>query len=313
MVESWITGADCTSLNESNFRRQYQRQRERLGGTGNWLYNDQHFCHWMEPDSGSNILWLRGGPGVGKSIICSHAIEELETLRQEAVVAFHFFSFDEEEHMEQIYRNLAGQLFFALYSETEEISERVLGIVRLAPTVRTLQEMVRALIAETAATFVFLDGLDEECSKKGRWDAAGDVLAFLVGCAKESDSSLKLWCSSQDHRYMKDSLAGSEEIQLSAATNSKDIEKFFESAFMSKDFDELDETTKKTIMKDLKKQVNGNFLWASLMLDTIREATDVPSINKIVKKGFPDDFEKYLERKIRGFPPDKHNKIRLVA
>ncbi len=289
--------------------RHQQKQMKLLPGTGDWLFKDPHFTYWLDSDSKSNVLWLSGGPGVGKSVLCSHAVESLRTSHMHSAVAFYYFAFDEDLDILMVYRDIAMQLFYEVYSEDEEISEHIYQCTRVSPNVRAMKDLVKILIAELQSTFVFLDGLDEESSDKNRWLVTTDILSFFVDMAKQEMSPLKLWCSSQDRRKIRDHLTGCEEIQLSAATNSQDIEHFFKDA-LDREFTELDTQTRKAILKDLRRQVNGNFLWASFMLDTISEAPDLKQLHAVIKEGLPESFENYLEKKVAGFKPSQHRFLR---
>jgi len=44
-------------------------QLRRMGGVGLWVLDTPQFLSWRDGTSKSNILWLNGGPGVGKTYI----------------------------------------------------------------------------------------------------------------------------------------------------------------------------------------------------------------------------------------------------
>ncbi|KAK2013704.1 hypothetical protein LZ32DRAFT_529762 [Colletotrichum eremochloae] len=172
--------------------------------------------------------------------------------------------------------------------------------------------MIVALVAEAKSCFILLDGLDEELenSKKERWQNASALLSFFVNLASEPDSSLKLWCSSQDHRAIRQLLTKADQIQLNATKNTEDIEKLLQSALEGRDYlEKVEKSKKEEILADLRKQVNGSFLWATLMLDFIREALSLAAVEEMVAKGIPHDFETYLQRLVRRYPPTQHKFI----
>lgn len=310
-------GRDGCKVSERVDRPYEQRVQTRLAGTGDWLLEDPRYNRWLEFGSEANILWLRGGAGVGKSTICSQTIDRLEASRPEATVAFHFFSFDEEQSPRHVYRNVARRLFFSVYSnERDEISEEVLELLRSDSTsIGALQMMIAALVAEAKSCFILLDGLDEELenSKKERWQNARALLTFFITLASAPDSGLKLWCSSQDHREIRQLFTKAEKIQLSAAKNTGDIEKLLQLALNERDYlDTVAESKKEQILADLRKQVNGSFLWATLMLDVIKDALSLADVEEMVSQGIPHDFETYLERMVRRFPLTQHKFIRFA-
>jgi hypothetical protein len=309
-VQQWISGG--VLLNERNDRLQHQRHEALLEGTAQWLFEDLHFKHWLDLDSGSNVIWTHGGPGVGKSVLCASVVEKMRTLRPTSATVYQYFSFDECDRLLMTYRNIAIQLFYELYDSTEEISDPIYTITRGPATVPAMKDLIKVLVTELDTTYIFLDGLDEELLESDRWRTAADVVSFFVGIAKQELSPLKLWCSSQDRQRIRELLNSSEEVQVGAATNSKDIERLFSSALENRNFKDLNSAMQTAVLKDLRRQVNGNFLWASLMLDTIGDATSYLDLTAIIQQGLPEDFEKYLERKVRGVRPGQYEFLSRV-
>ncbi|KAH9226019.1 hypothetical protein K456DRAFT_1755103 [Colletotrichum gloeosporioides 23] len=75
---------------------------------------------------------------------------------------------------------------------------------------------------------------------------------------------------------------------------------------------EIQNPIKDTILRSLKRKVNGSFLWASMMINVIKEAPTVSHILQIVEEGLPDNFETYLQRMISGYPHSNHEFISHV-
>jgi hypothetical protein len=301
-VRQWL--GYSTSI--SGIDRQQQQLQRITPGTGTWLFEDSQFANWRHTSSASNVLWLKGGPGVGKSVLCANAINELQESQLDAAIVFHYFTFDDSDTRLTIYRSLAVQLFHELYDGSTEISEHVIEIASGAFNLDSVKKLIKVLIAELRATYIFLDGIDEEISTTERWDAANDIISFLLNIARQEDSPLKFWCSSQDRQKIRSLLGDCEEIHLGAATNDKDIGAFFQAALEASELEELDSSTKSDIQQSLKKQVDGNFLWASFMLETIADAPSLKQLQAVMKQGLPESFEKYLERKIAGIKPSHH-------
>ncbi|KAL0938498.1 uncharacterized protein CTRU02_205108 [Colletotrichum truncatum] len=293
-ARNWIIGP--VTLGESNYRLQHQHHQQLLPGTGEWLSRNGHFLNWSNPDKSPNVLWLNGGSGVGKSVLCARTIYNFQ--KSGATVAFNYFSFDETPQVMLIYRYLAIQLFDQLYFSAE-VSDHIIGLIRGNPDVATFQSLISTLVAESQTTFIFLDGLDEEYSEKGRWKSAVDVASFLLGLARQENSPLKLWCSSQDRRKIRELFKGAEEINVGTAENGGDIKKFFNAAIDSQDFAELSTDTKEHVLKSLNESVNGNFLWASMMVDSLESAPTVRKLEEIIENGLPEEFEIYLQNQFQ--------------
>lgn len=286
-----------------------RRLNDREPGTGDWLFKHPSFVRWIDGDSESPILWLHGGPGVGKSFVCAYAVQQLEqqTFRS---VAYHYFRFDEPDVSPlAIYRNVASSLFHDMYKDAEEVPDLVFEKTREKLGEQSMKSLIEVLVAELSSTFIFLDGIDEECSNDSRWKTASQVMKFLIDLAERPGSTLKLWCSSQDRGKLRDLLAKAEHIELGPSVNNDDIEKYCK-ATLQREFGDIDITVKDKLLEDIKNQMSGNFLWAALMLPTLSEAESVGEMQKRVQLGLPMGFDKYLEEKIQSMPKSNHSLVR---
>jgi hypothetical protein len=266
-------------------------------GTGQWLFSNESYKRW------SDVFWLNGGPGVGKSVMCAHAVSHTKNSYPSSAVAFYYYSLDEPDVLLTMYRSIAEQLFYELYGRVEDASDQTFDLVQSLSTENTLKEFIITLVSELESTYIFIDGIDEACDDKQLWEDASDILTFLIDLAKTPNSALKLWCSSIDRRAIKDKIQDFESFQLNASTNSQDIESFLtREALDTPVFAELDVPTRDIFLHDLRSQVNGNFLWASMMVETIRDDTSLTCFSEMqdmITEGLPGDFEEYLKKRVK--------------
>ncbi|WQF88870.1 Putative NACHT nucleoside triphosphatase, P-loop containing nucleoside triphosphate hydrolase [Colletotrichum destructivum] len=311
-VREWVTRHD--SLNVSNHRLQTRLRERHHTGTGAWLSHNIKFVRWLRPESGSKVLWLVGGSGVGKSVLCAHMIENLRSQEPNSLIAFHYFSFDEPQQPLEIYQNIADQLCFQLYgpNSKEEVSDHISEAIQGILDVPSLQNLIRVLVSESKSTYIFLDGLDEEYSDKGRFSSATKAVSFFKKIATQDLSGLKLWCSSQDRRKIRDMFDNSEVINLTSADNDGDIEAFLSSSLNSDDFEDVELKTKAELLTHLRIQVHGNFLWAAMMVESMEVATSTREVWNAIRKGLPEDFEKFLEKRVQAYKPTHHTFISNV-
>lgn len=295
--------------NETNDMHHNRRVNDREPGTGEWLFKHPYYVRWLDADSPSRVLWLNGGPGVGKSFICAYAVQQLEQQASQSV-AYHYFRFDEPEVSPlAIYRYIASSLFHDTYKDGEEVPDLVFDKTHEKLGEQSMKSLIETLIAELSSTFIFLDGIDEECSNDGRWKTASQVMRFFIDLAERPGSTLKLWCSSQDREKVRHLLGKADQIHLEASLNNDDIEKYCE-ATIQRDFGDINIAVKDKLLDDIKKQMNGNFLWAALMLPALSEAESVGEMQKRVQQGLPKGFEKYLTEMIQNTDRSKHSLLR---
>lgn len=48
-----------------------------LEGTAGWIFNNDDFQAWLNPGSTTNLLWIHGGPGTGKTMLLCAILDEL--------------------------------------------------------------------------------------------------------------------------------------------------------------------------------------------------------------------------------------------
>ncbi|KAF2998069.1 hypothetical protein E8E14_000215 [Neopestalotiopsis sp. 37M] len=311
-ILSWLkqNSLDPNESNEGNYRHQRNGESVLILGSGQWLLENPLFQQWIDPTTQVDTVWLHGDPGMGKSVICARAVEEVKTQNPLATVAFQYYSFDEDDdHPTLTYRNLASQLFRGLYER--DILDDLIDITRFPDTEVAFQTFIELLVGEAKQTYIFIDGIDEKAvdahgkTQSKRWANARSLLRFLIKLTEEPGSRLKIWCSSQDQQQIRDELSALPTIHMSESTNSQDIEEYFAIALRKKfeaRFAKFDAESKDFVLEELKSQARGNFLWASLMIRTIENARSLKDLKDKLKEGLPEDFQNYLMKQVKALP-----------
>lgn len=306
-MRQWIRGG--SNLNDSNIR--HQKRGERAFATTaegySWLLQADCFKNWIAQKDASRGVWLRGSCGTGKSVICSYVIKYVKSTAVDAGVAFHYYRFDEQVPSTTVYRNVAEQLYDQLYlQEDDDISDSMHDLVKnKSDNQESLKEMIRLLVYELSQSYIFVDGLDEECTDVKRWEDASDVVGFFKGLAEEEGSTVGFWCGCQDRSNIREILTSFPKLQLDESTNKGTIESFFANTMTILESLDVDPGMKALVIDELKTKARGSFLWASLMVDTIKDATNLQELQKELSDALPKDFESYYSRKIRAIE-EKH-------
>jgi hypothetical protein len=240
-------------------------------------------------------------------VVCSYVVTYVKSAAVDAGVAFHYYRFDEQVPSTTVYRNVAEQLYDQLYlQEDDDISDPMHDLTKnKGDNQESLKEMIKLLVYELSRSYIFVDGLDEECTDGKRWEDASDVVSFFKSLAEEEGSTVGFWCGSQDRSNIREILGSLPQLQLDESTNKGTIESFFATAMPLLDSLDVDPGTKTLVIDELKTKARGSFLWASLMVDTIRDATSLQYLQKELSDALPKDFERYYARKI-GAIEEKH-------
>ncbi|KAJ5715346.1 uncharacterized protein N7483_012527 [Penicillium malachiteum] len=90
-LRTWLNPASL-ALNESNFHQQKKYRKSRSPQTCDWLFDHINMRLWLDIKSSDCLLWVKGGPGVGKSTITAYAIEKVSnSVPPTSAVIYHFF------------------------------------------------------------------------------------------------------------------------------------------------------------------------------------------------------------------------------
>jgi hypothetical protein len=297
----WLLGG-ASQVNESNHRHQEQNTRCRNTNTCAWILNEELFINWLNPTASSPVLWVKAAPGVGKSILTAYAIEETQTSSQDTVATcFQYYSFDEEFSALQVLRALTEQLSNQLWEQTGDIPEDIHALTQKTTTsskTADVENALRETIKHMKITYVFLDGLDEECDNGPRWRQLKHVLDFLTNLVMYEKLPIKIWCSSQPRTCVDSELQLYPTLQVTPDLNKRDIERFLKDRIGVLDDLELDEGYQNVLLADLRSRADGCFLWASLMLDSISNASSLQAIQEYINDGLPKDYERYYMKKL---------------
>ncbi|KAK7545345.1 ankyrin repeat-containing domain protein [Phyllosticta citricarpa] len=265
-----------------------------LPQTGEWLFANPEYTSWKSSSS-SEILWLHGTWGCGKSRLAAVIIEDFKRQRasvpQAAPIAYFYCRRDTAEPQradcEEILRAIVKQLSVSngqitgvtidKYKSKVEDGKKM-GLDASPLTKDQSVELILQLTAATPAT-ILIDGLDE-CGSQQR---GAIMLAFKEIIAKSRDLVKVVVCSREEDD-IKNRLGHARDISVTSRQNGKDLSRFIN--LKVKDFiiewgqkpgkkpDELAEL-EKDIVCALENGAQGMFLWVTLQLEAIRDTEQI--------------------------------------
>lgn len=311
-IRSWLGGQ---TINESTLHRHRNNldiNRHTTGpSTCDWLVKDSKFQDWIKGTSSKPVLWLFAGPGSGKSVLCSHAIEYVKNVCETQAQCLHFYEFDNEHTAIVTARNLGIQLFEHYWLLNQDVPEDLQRISQKSGAdLVNVFEFIRILVGKLPKVYIFLDGLDEECTM-ARWKEAIKVMEFVNLLAETSAKTVRVWHSSQDRPIIR------QELENYLALNVKEQIRVAVDEHISMKVPgicnpEVDQNTRTWILSELKQRADGNFLWASLMLKTIEnEVSSFDEMELFIKEGLPKDLDAYYRRIIDRYEKRERELARL--
>lgn len=291
-VREWLR-----ARNEANIRHQIRNVACRQPGTSEWLRDNETFLKWADCTTMHAVLWLSAAPGMGKSVLCAHAVEQIKDMRPASAVAFHYYRFDEQYSAIEAYRNIAEQLFDQLWEQTQDVPDDLHAQIQGSSSdPGRVKRFIELLLSRIVEVYILLDGLDEECDQKSRWTDALEVLEYFERLTSTMPSSVRLWCSSQDRLCVRTKMQKYQAISMTEQSTSADIARFLAKALPMLVVDEVDPGTESMILEDLKDKAKGNFLWAQLMVQSLEQADNLDEIVRRIQDGLPLELDRYYER-----------------
>lgn len=311
-IRSWLGGQ---SINESTLHRHRNNldvNQDAYGcPTCEWLFEDSQFQDWIRGTSTKPILWLFAGPGTGKSVLCSHAVEYVKNLGDTQVECLHFYEFDNEHTAIVTARNLATQLFERYWLLNQDVPEDLQRTSQKSGAdLINVFEFIRVLVTKLPKVYIFLDGLDEECTM-ARWKEAIKIVEFVNILADNFLKTVRVWYSSQDRPIIR------QQLQSHLVLSVKEQIRVAVGEHISLKVPgicnpEVDQDTRTWILSELKQRADGNFLWASLMLKTIEnEVSSFDEMELFIKEGLPKDLDAYYRRIIARYDRRERELARL--
>ncbi|KAJ4294202.1 hypothetical protein N0V90_007892 [Kalmusia sp. IMI 367209] len=85
-IRSWLKATDYT-LDSGEYHKHLASY---LCGTGTWVTSSDPYRTWLESED-DGLLWIKGIPGSGKSVLAAHIVDELSRSKLGAPVLYFFF------------------------------------------------------------------------------------------------------------------------------------------------------------------------------------------------------------------------------
>ncbi|KAM0714686.1 hypothetical protein Q7P37_009703 [Cladosporium fusiforme] len=325
-VERWMQSAtSILDRNEQEFILDwtstipFQKQLRVVGnnalpGTGQWLFQDREFLTWQNC-SRSQMLWLHGGAGSGKSTLMSLIIRSLVDRHEKHQTPYPMFFFcsrntaePERADPEHVLRSLLRQssdlpkgppLHPTLKERFKE--RRKQGDVS---TEEATHIMIRQ-IEGRPVTYILIDALDE-CDPQRR-DILLDCLKTVLA---DSPSLVKIFVSSRDsYQDIAYSMQGFPGLCIDATRNGADIGHYVQysvaNAIRRKRLlptEQVDTGLRKKIEDSLRNGADGMFRWVALQLEylcTLRKRSILLDRLGKLPPGLQKIYEELYEYKMK--------------
>jgi hypothetical protein len=258
-----------------------------------WVLDNDTFQQWQQ-DPESQLLWVKGDPGKGKTMLLCGIIDELHNLLPKNAPLAYFFCQATDSRINSATAVLRGLLYMLVSQEPSLASHIRNGYDRAG---KALFEDANAWVALTKifaevlrdpqlrATYLIIDALDECVTDRPK------LLDFV---AKQSSAShrVKWIVSSRNWPAIEEEVERAEyKTRLSLELNAESVAAAVE-VFIRQKVDQLAQEKhykpemKDAVLQHLMLNANDTFLWVALVCENLRWA---PKLN--------------VPKKLADFPP----------
>ena len=298
-----------------------QRKDQLLKACYDWVLDDDDFKKFTKwDDTSSNLFWIRGDPGKGKTMLFMGIVRELEEKQNTHLLApslSYFFCQKKDSRLNTATSVLRGLIWMLLRQERTLLShldafkDHGEKPFEDPSTFWNLKRVFKAMIADSrlGRTYLAVDALDECIREK---DTPGrDQLLELVAETSGPGHKIKWIVSSRNYPEIEEFLAETEsDARLSLELNAAAVAKAVE-AYIKFKVAELGGRLRKTVhgrqdakfgagiqklegdvAEEVRLKANRTFLWVALAFKQV-ERTKAPQVLDKIKQMPPDLYEFY--------------------
>ncbi|MCJ1269162.1 hypothetical protein MMC22_009051 [Lobaria immixta] len=286
-----------------------QAKGSRVDGTCEWIKSNKLYDSWLH--SHSQLLWLSGGPGKGKTMLSIFLAEELErTVKHSQDILFLQYFCDNKDEKRRTAMTIIRGLIFQLLRSRQKLFSHILPSFKIQKESlfasssfealwRIFESMVHDPILGTA--YCVLDGLDE-CDEASLEVLLRKFAALFSGKTNESSvCHLNLIIVSRDlPDFIPDLLSQFPRIRLDPDADTEinnDIYRFIEIKV-----DELSELRhypeplRVHVKEVFQKRAQGTFLWVGIVTKALTKygATEVEEALDLFPQGLDELYARML-------------------
>jgi hypothetical protein len=264
-----------------------------------WIFDNPSFRQWRNNSSESRLLWIKGDPGKGKTMLLCGIIDELQTTKRNLVS--YFFCQATDSRISSATAALRG-LLYLLVSQQPSLVSSVRkkydhggkAIFEDANAWVALTEIFADVLQDPAlqnTTYLVIDALDECVTGLPK-------LLEFVALQSRKAPHIKWIVSSRNWPEIEESLGSASHrlnLELNAESVSAAVRTFIErKVSLLSQQKKYDDKLRDAVIQHLEANSNDTFLWAALVCQNLESTAKRHVLKKL--NTFPPSLGSLYER-----------------
>ncbi|KAJ8115727.1 hypothetical protein OPT61_g2688 [Boeremia exigua] len=295
-------------LRPSDPRDDKKRIEETKGGllmdAYRWVLDNDTFQQWQHNPE-SQLLWVKGDPGKGKTMLLCGITDELRNSTPKSTLLSYFFCQATDSHTNSATAVLRGLLFMLVHQQPSLVSHvrrkydhAGKSLFEDANAWVALTEIFANLLRDTSlsATYLVIDALDECVTDRPK------LLSFI---AKQSSASscVKWIVSSRNWQEIDKKLErAGHKMKLSLELNAESVAAAVKTFIQAKVCQLAEEKrytpkNKDAVLQHLMANANDTFLWVALVCQDLQKKSRLDLQKKLAM--FPPGLDSLYERMLQ--------------
>lgn len=298
-IRAWLKPTDY-SADSGEFRKHLAAH---LPGTNAWLTQTRPYKDWLQ-DPEVGILWIKGIPGSGKSVVAAHLVDELTRTNPGSPVLYFFFRqiIDANHEPAALLRDWLDQIL----EYSPPLQKRLKELIKSGRSVSSMamedqwSHLKLAINGLSSNVYCVADALDE--MDRGN----DDFLQSLAALGQWKPNKARVILTSRPVPSVEGPLRQfkTHNIRLAEEEVDVDIASYVDHGLVSSEISVIDQDRIRTAIPG---RANGLFLYAKLALDAFLEpGAHIDRVMQALPTDLHDMYTRLLREHARrsGVPDD---------
>ncbi|KAI0290866.1 hypothetical protein BC826DRAFT_956018 [Russula brevipes] len=283
-------------------------------GTARWFIQGRTFKQWK---ANGSLLWIRGNPGAGKSILCSAIIEDIKQIHEPGPPLVGYYYFDFRDALKRDVRGLLTSVLMQLCDASDSCSHILSRLYTKHksgsehPSDAALTQCLKIMLdlPRQVPIYLIVDAMDECPNDTGTPSAREKVLDFVEDLVQSRHSNLFICITSRPEQDINTILgpltSPSTRVSLHEEVGqTEDINSYIRCFVRSdREMRRWRMEDKERVINALTERANGMFRWVYCQLDNLRRC--MPSSIRKALDELPITLDETYERILQGIPKQK--------